>query len=162
MRDNWPRAGGFGSGELARPFEHRVQHRLRQLARERVLLRWVVRAEEREAPHPRLRTVGEARLRAWYALPELPRCPQRPVPRVGPEGDDHPRALEQPKLAHQVRQAVVTLGRRGPVRGWRAAVDCRDVGPAHAQAVIAVLRSRLAREPGTVQSGVKPVAGSIA
>ena len=62
----------------------------------------------------------------------LPALPQAPGPNPPPQDREEretpsPRPPEQPQLLDEVRQAIVPLRRRRPVRGRRAAVDRRDV-----------------------------------
>ena len=115
----------------------------RQPAGERVLLARVVAAEQRStarralAPWPKrgagaLRgSAAAARRRARAAQA------QRRVPGEGAQAQHHPHVSQQPQLAHAPGQARVALGRRRPVRRWRAAHRGGDPRPAQAQAVVA-------------------------
>ena len=100
---------------LARPREHRVEHRLGQPAGERVLLADVVAAEQRVGPRPRRRAVAEP----GRGSPSWPssRGAQHPVPCECAERDDRAQLVSALELAVEERQAAVALAGDGLLSG---------------------------------------------
>ena len=120
-------SGTFG-GQSAGPGEDRVEHRLRQLARERVLLARVERADERVGADRRLRRVAEPRLRlrGRMAAPRTARAAPRPT-RTTPRQTITRTRVSSASSSHQIRNALVALDRGRLVGRRRAAHDGADV-----------------------------------
>src|SRR5690349_19557513 len=83
-------SGAWQAGELARAGEDRLEHRLGELAGERVLLARVVAAEQRVRADPCLRAVTEPRLRRRRRVPQRGEAPERRVPADRAQWEDHP------------------------------------------------------------------------
>ena len=157
-----PMARTSAPSQLPSSREQIVEHRLRELAREGVLLRRVVAADQHVAADERLGAVAEARLGTRDLLPQPPQRSQRPLPGEGAQRDEDLCAFEQLQLLDQVWEAVVALRRRGAIARRRTAVDGGDIGAAQPQSVVATLRPRLVCEPGPVKRPIQPVPGPVA
>src|SRR6266571_1036131 len=143
--------------------EHRVEHRPRELPRERVLLTRVVGGEEHEPRRQAvLRPVCEARQRARQRRAAGALGGEEAVVRHLAERDRDPESRQERELAQQPATAGRDLGRRGAVRGRGAAHDRGDERVAQPEPVVALARDGLAREAGAVERGVEPVAALVA
>ena len=78
------------------------------------------------------------------------------------EDDDHAQPREEFELAHEIRAALVALGRRRLVRRRRATHRRGDVHVGESQTVVAPIGRRLVREPGAMERREQEVAGAIA
>src|SRR5207244_12227881 len=153
----------LGVEQRAGAREHAIEHRLRELAREGVLLARVIGREEHHAR-------GQAMLAAMRERRGGTRH-ERARPHLGGEkavvlhlterdNDPHPR--QQPELAEQVAPAGRDLERRRTVGRWRTAGHRGDEGVPQAKPVIPVQGGRLVGEAGAVERGVEPVATLVA
>ena len=86
--------------------EHRVQHRLGEPARERVLLAGVEAADQRPLPELRLGPVAEPRPRPRHLRPQLGQRQQRPGP------GDTTRARRSPAPDRSSRSSLTRYGRQ--------------------------------------------------
>ena len=94
-----------------RPGQDVPEHRLGQLARERVLLARVVRADEDVPPDPRLRPVPEPRPRPRDASSPARAATVRNAASqpIRAERHEHPHAGEERQLPGEVRRAAIPL-----------------------------------------------------
>ena len=132
--------------------EDRVEHRLRQLPREGVLLARVIRADQ----HPRTDlgagTVTEARLRPRHA--RASGRAQESVPRERAQRDDDADLLEKADLAHQILASscpapaawLVAGGAHRTTAAMYAPINC---SPSSAECSWAGSRTRLGGGRGT-------------
>src|SRR5829696_5919440 len=142
-------------GDFSRLLEHRVQHRLGELAGERVLLAGVKRAEQYGAGSaPVLGEVAEARPRANAEQQA------RRVPRELAEAHDDGR-FDQPQLLGRVREAVVALDWQRLIGRRRAAYRGADPRSAQFEPIARMNGVRLVREAGPVHRRVQPVARAV-
>jgi hypothetical protein len=85
-----------------------------------------------------------------------------PLPGERPQRHHDIHPLKEGKFPGEIREAVVSLLRRGAVSWRRAAVHSRDVGAGQRKSVVPVCGRGLARISGSVQRPVQPVAGAVA
>src|SRR5581483_1227497 len=130
----------------ARGAEDTLEHRPCKLSGERILLAWMVRAEQRDAVEAGARAVAEARSRLRYDAAVFRVRFQKLVECDLPERDDNSNAAQQLKLADEIRTAAVEFRRQRLVVRWRAARGRGNIAVRELQAVVFVQRSGQAGE----------------
>jgi hypothetical protein len=106
--------------------------------------------------------VTEARLWPRHFGADPAERAKRAVPGEAAERHQHARAVEQLEFALEVGEAVVALLRRRPVGRRRTAIHRGHEGVAKPQAVAPVHGVGLVGEPGAMQRGKQPIAGTVA
>src|SRR3954447_21432859 len=147
------------SAERARPGEHRVHHRRRELDGERVLLRGVEGAEDGQP-------VRRLRLRTWANLrPRPPAGVEEPPgggPADQPEAQHDAGAPEERHLAVEEGGTGVLLLRERHVPGRGAAYGRGDEAVVQREAVLDVPGDGLVRVAGAVERREEEVARAVA
>src|SRR5579875_2343772 len=139
--------------ECTRTSEDGIEHRLTELARERVLLTWMVGAQQGFGVETVLGQVGKA-----WPWPD-PGCPGDGITGKPAQANDDPCRREELELPLQVGKAAIPFLRTGAVCWWRAS-DCgRDPRSGQHHPVVSSQALRLARIPSSPERSEEPVPG---
>src|SRR5512132_3153102 len=148
--------------ERTAPAQHVVEHRRRQLPRERVLLARVEASEDPIGADGRFHPMTEPRSRTRRAVAETGDRAQRAIPGERSQRNDHAYTGEGAELSLQEREAAIALlgGRAVPRRS--ASVHRAEIGTAESEAVVHGRGRRPVREAGAMQRREQEVPRAIA
>ena len=141
----------------------RLKHRLGELARERILLAWMIGADQ---PLPVGQINGNSMAKFWPWLGQdtavfLVRR-KKGVEGDFTEDDDDSRASEQSQLFDQIQPAALEFNETGLVVGRRAAHRRSNVTIGEFQAIVAMIGIRLIGKALGMERAVEPIAAAIA
>jgi len=150
----------FGSDDLRRALEDRIEHLFGQLSGRSILLTWMIRAEQGR-PQVEKYIVTEAE--GGNAVDGATVFQDREVRVEGDlaQHDDEPQVCQQLQLTLKIRPAIAQLEGRRLVARRRAVPGGGNPGIGKAQTVVRGRALGPGGETGAVQSAVQEVTGTV-